>query len=416
MSRIPGPLIERRIRPNRLPDTEWLNAYTAAGSPAGEPLMLSLGETWSGTPPELLAALRRAPDTLHGYQLSMYGYPRLRRVLREYVDATQGPLPPAGWEVAVGWTGTRSAMFDFCDRVRAGWAGRGPDALVVAPSWDYAGMLEPLGFRMRYVTAGPATGLVPDPDLVRAAAAAPGLGLVVINAQHNPTGANWDSELIGALVDAALDQGAAVLVDDAYFGLCPEPTSALAILLERLGNRMDQIPWLGVRSLGKQFRCNGWGLGAVVAEPGFLELFVNEIRTRHTYNYSANLQHAMADWLEDGNAVRAYLRSEQERIGSHRRAVARRLSGSLPAGRLIAGPAAPYLLFPVPRTGAAASTRGFLCRCATEAGVLLADAWPMARPGITGDNGYVRMYLGAPLAALNEACDRLENAELLSVA
>ena len=415
MSGIPPELTDDSLPLSRLPDARWLKDYQDAGCPAGEPIMLSLGETWTGTPPALLDALRAVPDTAHGYQLSMYGLPRLRKALRTYVENTQGPLPPAGWELAVGWSGTRSAMRDFCAHLteRPGHLGR--DALVVAPAWDYAGFLEPLGFRPRHVPTQAHEGLAPTVEAIRAAAAAPGLGLVVINAQHNPTGANWTPEVVHALVDAALAQGAALLLDDAYFGLCPEdekPTSALGILLERLEGRTDKVPWMAVRSLGKQFRCNGWGLGAIVAEPGLLDHFVNEIRPRHTYNYAVHLQQAMADWLEDGPGVRAYLRSQQEDLTAKRHAVLDRLGRHLDPGSLVCGPASPYVLFPLPEEHRD-DARAYLARCVSEAGVLLSDAWPLARTGPTPTSGHVRMYLGPSLPVLLEACDRLASAGLL---
>ncbi|MDI5961132.1 pyridoxal phosphate-dependent aminotransferase [Streptantibioticus silvisoli] len=414
-----GPLRELladSIRPNHLPDVAWLQEYLAGGAPAGEPMMLSLGETWDHTPAALLQALREVPSTSHGYQISMYGLPLLRNVLKEYVADTQRLPRTAEWEVAVGWTGTRSAMRDFAVLVARERAaqGLGPGTvLAVAPAWDYAGFAEPLGFTTAYVPFDPAAADGPSPADVRTAVAglpAGELSVVVVNAQHNPTGANWSPQQVEALLDAAAEHGAAVLVDDAYYGVCPPGetvTSALEILLSRPHDSRGGR-WLGVRSLGKQFHCNGWALGALIAAPDTLDTLVNDLRPQHTFNYAIHLQWAMAQWLADRPAVEEYLRGEQAATAEKRAAVLARLAPDS-ARRAIAGPAAPYVLFPVPD---GMELGDHLRRCVLECGVLLSDAWPLARTGSTERTGYARMYLGPDLDVLMAAVDRLEAAKL----
>jgi N-succinyldiaminopimelate aminotransferase len=397
-------LVDDTVTPNRLRDMTWLTRYLDSGSSAGEPIMLSLGESWGETPTGLLAALREAPDWSHGYQISMYGLPELRQTLRDYVADTQRLPPGRSWELAVSWTGTRSAMRDFGVGLRRG------TMLAVAPAWDYAGVFEPMGFSPAYVPFDPAEHAGPSVAEVEAAAdAVDDLALVVINAQHNPTGANWAPSLVAALIDVALERGAAILVDDAYFGMCPESaTSALEILLHRLGGRPSRVPWLGVRSLGKQFRCNGWGLGAVIAEPSPLDDLVNEVRPQHTFNYTIHLQWALAQWLANRVDVAAYLNEQQAAMTLKRSAVLSWLPPSV-RQRTIAGPAAPYLLYPVP---SGFTVEEYLRRMAVECGVLLSDAWPLARVGGAGSTGYVRLYLGPVLATLEDARDRLSGGGL----
>lgn len=395
-------LMDDDVRPNRLPDVAWLGEYLEAGARAGEPILLSLGETWASTPEALLAALRQVPPDSHGYQISMYGLPTLRKVLKEYVADTQRLPRTTSWELAVSWTGTRSAMRDFATTLKRG------TVLAVAPAWDYSGIFEPLGFDSAYVPFAPAERSGPSVEGARAVAAAvPGnLAMVVINAQHNPTGANWAPELVEALIEIAIERGAAILIDDAYFGVCqldPPPTSALEILLTRLGGEKSPVPWLGVRSLGKQFHCNGWALGAAIAEPALLDDLVNDLRPQHTFNYGIHLQWAMAQWLTDRPEVERYLNRQRADTADKRTAVL----DWLPLGtreRVISGPAAPYLLYPVPE-GIAVTE--YLRRAVLECGVVLSDAWPLARVGPTASTGYVRMYLGPGLADLRTARDRL---------
>jgi aspartate/methionine/tyrosine aminotransferase len=407
------------VPPNHLPDVAWLQQYLAAGAPAGEPVILSLGETWEHTPEPLLDALRGVPSSTHGYQISMYGLPLLRTVLKDYVADTQQLPRSPDWELAVSWTGTRSAMRDFAIHVASerARAGRAPGSvLAVAPAWDYAGFTEPLGFATAYIPFDPAAGSLSPQDIRRAAAAlGPGeLSMVVVNAQHNPTGANWSPDVVATMVEVALERGAAILVDDAYYGLCPpdEPvTSAMRILLGHLERHPTPVPWLGVRSLGKQFHCNGWALGAVTAAPALLDTLVNDIRPRHTFNYAVHLQWAMAQWLMQSAAVDDYLAKERVATASRRAAVLDRLPQDA-RRRTIAGPAAPYVLFPVPGQ---LKVGDYLRSAALDCGVVLSDAWPLARTGDTGedrDTGYARLYLGPDLPVLMAAVDRLEAAGL----
>lgn len=413
-------MLDDTVAPNHLPDVTWLRQYLAAGAPAGEPIMLSLGETWDHTPQPLLDALREAPANSHGYQISMYGLPLLRTVLKEYVADTQRLPRSDAWELAVSWTGTRSAMRDFAIYVAAERArgGRPPGSvLAVAPAWDYAGLTEPLGFDTVYVPFDPANGGSVSPEAVRRTAAglAPGaLSLVVINAQHNPTGANWPPDVVAILVETALEHGAAVLVDDAYYGLCPPEapvTSALEILLGYLDGQRSPVPWLGVRSLGKQFHCNGWALGAVTAEPALLDTLVNDLRPQHTFNYAVQLQWAMARWLGRPSAVAGYLAGERAATAAKRAAVLDRLPEEV-RRRSIAGPSAPYVLFPVPD---GLKVGDYLRSAVLDCGVLLSDAWPLARIGDAGevpDAGYARLYLGPDQELLMAAIDRLAAAGL----
>lgn len=240
------------------------------------------------------------------------------------------------------------------------------------------------------------------------------IGLVVINAQHNPTGLSWDVSAVRALLRIADRHRAAILIDDAYYGFLDPaegPTSALRELLAM--PEAAALPWCAVRSLGKQFNCNGWGLGAIVAHPDLLEELVNVYRAEHTYNSGGILQHAMAEWLTDNAAVSAYLASERNFYAASRAAAITGLvSRGVPVEAIVAGPAGPYLLYPVPRGWP--DRASYLRSCGLEAGVLMSDVWPSVRPLGPQAGRHVRMYLGREPGLVAEACRRLGEAGLLS--
>lgn len=415
MNTLLSSLVEHRLRPNRLPDTEWLHRFLERDD-GREPILLGLGEPWGGTPAALLAGLVTAPAHSHGYQFSMYGLPRLRAELGTYIrDTHRLDGFDDRYEVAVSWTGTRSVMKDFGELLAARQdAARTLKALAVAPAWDYAGVLESVGFSMEYLDPTAFGRWDPTPDMVAeyAAGLTHRLNLVVVNAQHNPTGLSWSPEAVRALIRLGAEHRAGVLIDDAYFGFldpADEPTSAILELLS--ATAATQLPWLAVRSLGKQFNCNGWAIGSI-AGPGWLvDDLVNEHRAVHTYNHGAHLQHAMADWLADRDAVSAFLAQERTAY-ARRRDVAVGALTRYGVTSFVAGPASPYLLYRIP--GEFGTDRGmYLERCAVEQGVLMSDAWPAARQLKPHDGRHVRMYLGRSPSELAEACTRLGEAGLL---
>jgi aspartate/methionine/tyrosine aminotransferase len=75
-----------------------------------EPVILSIGENWEEPPKFLLEALRNVPSVVHGYQLSMYGLPRLRQALKSFLHQSyqlESHHLQVDYEVAVTSAGTR---------------------------------------------------------------------------------------------------------------------------------------------------------------------------------------------------------------------------------------------------------------------------------------------------------------------
>ncbi|MBH5335145.1 pyridoxal phosphate-dependent aminotransferase [Streptomyces pactum] len=417
-----------------MPDAGLLRQYLAAGMPHGEPICMSFGETWDRIPPGLADCLRQVPRSSHGYQLSLHGLPRLRTALAAHLTASHR-LPDTAergrhWEVGVSWTGTRAAMFDFARLVldRRPATARRPVALVAGPAWDYAGVLTPLGYDVRHLPLRFDRGFVPDPEELAELAAeiardpAAGTAMVVVNAQHNPTAVNWSPDSVNALLDAAESAGAAVLIDDAYLNVhdvAVEPTSALRLLLDRrraAGNSTG-APWLAVQSMGKQFGCNGWGVGAVTAPPEILDALVNGYRLHHSLMSSGMLQHAMADWLESVASTQ-FLAEQRVRLTETRAAAEEQFVKRLgyPASAVHTGECTPYIVVRVPPgyAGDEESAREFRAVCFERTGVLTAPVWPwpMPAPEEAGHDPQLRLYLGSGTEGVTEAVRRMSAAGL----
>ncbi|PXX71769.1 N-succinyldiaminopimelate aminotransferase [Nocardia tenerifensis] len=405
--------------PATLDDIALLHAHDATDP--REVVYLSLGETWSRAPAALIRHLAEVPAYSHGYIVAPHGLPALHTVLRRFVVDThrlENLVPEDDFEVAVTQNGTRDAMFDYARLLLdAPGAGR-PQVVCSAPGWDYPGVFAPLGYRVRRFPLDPAAGYQPDPAHIRAmlhvaAREARGAATVlVINAQHNPTGAQWDSRTVTALLDAAADTGAAVLVDDAYHGLCDPPGPIVDVLRTVLTHYRDAMAWLAVRSLGKQFHCNGWGIGVLTGAPDTVSAMVNRQLGHHAFVSSVPLQAAMAAWLMTP-AQRVYSAAIAREYRDKRARVAEALHTVLgfPRDAVFRGTATPYLRTRVPPsyTGPDAEYR-YRRDCLTRAAVL---------PG-SGDMGaqtptdppYIRFYLGAPEPDLSVAVCRMAEAGL----
>lgn len=416
-------------------DVPLLRGHRDQGHDLSRVLYLSLGETWQGPPPGLLAALGDVPAHAHGYQLTPYGLPALRRVLRDYVTRTHRLAETAvlgeDFEVAGTAGSTRSAMRDFGRLLteERPAASAPPIALCASPGWDYPGVLAPLGYEIRHFGLTPEGGYQPDAQEVeeglrRARRDTSGAVLLIVNAQHNPSGANWSAGAVRKMVRAALAFDAHVLVDDAYYAVhdpAVTPTPALRILLEEITSLppgAERPRWLATRSMGKQFNCNGWGVGAAVAAPDTLENLYARLLPQHTYTTAVPLQAAMAAWLADP-AAETHLAEQRAAYAVTRAEVAERIRRDLhyPADSFVAGECGPYLLLPVPPSysfpGAGGSHGDFRRHCLEHAGVLLGEGH-MSTPGrpVRTSQDVVRIYLGVGSQVLAAALERMAQAGL----
>ncbi|WP_185752684.1 pyridoxal phosphate-dependent aminotransferase [Pseudomonas fluorescens] len=412
----------------------WLMEYRDAGNPAGPPIFLSLGETWERTPQALLDLLGRAPRHVHGYQIAMGGYPPLRQKLhslleREY-SLKQDWHSNGRYEVGVCATGTRSLIYDYARYLAKHYAaGRRPVLLTFAPAWDYAGPFRAAGFTTRFLPLLPERGFAPDLaeilDAVDAAGRDPSTTAVfALNVQQNPTAQNLSPDLVDRLLGALVARKIPILIDDAYFAVTApgtEPTCAMRMLLQRLDDADEDpllYPWLLVRSLGKQFSCNGWGIGIAAAPPALLENLFNEWQLHHHYNINGLFQHALAEWIDSPDAE-AYTQTQRSEIQDNRQHFLQLLHDHLGYPSTIlsqSGTCTSFQLFPIPLryTRQPHGAQRFVEDCMRQAGVLFTDAWPLPynRGPDLMEYGFARVFLSARQSTLEEAVHRMEKVGL----
>src|SRR5687768_15707604 len=255
------------------PDNSALRNYIEQGCRHGAPIPLALGESWRGAPAGLLELLAAAPAYCDGYMLAPSGLPDLQLALIDWLSEEYGvPLGSASLLLGASPTGTRSLMHAFGSWLaNEHWRDDRIHLTSFTPSWDYRGVFTPLGFIDNPIALSAENGFAPDLARIEAAIASvprSARQILVLNPQHNPTAVNWPAETLRSTIKLASDAGAALLIDDAYYGLTDSgttPSSALKALLETLGAETS-LPFLLVRSLGKQFGCNGWSIGAYLGD------------------------------------------------------------------------------------------------------------------------------------------------------
>lgn len=419
------------VLPNHLPDVKYLLKYLSGDSrntkKVKDPILLTLGETWELTPRQLIEALITEHTEDHGYQLSMFGLPEFRQSLKRYIEKSERFTCGDRLEVAVNWTGTRSAMYDYglylLDQFKE--TKNTPYFISTDPGWDYEGVFQPLGYQVKYVKLYPDHHFHPLLEefdrVIQEIKKLPNayLAFIVINAQHNPTGNNWNVSIVQEILKLAAKEGCGVLIDNAYYGYTQyeEKTSPLQIVTKTwniLSSSGVTDLIFATRSLGKQFHCNGWAIGAITATPKTLDILVNQYRTIHSYNYHAVYQRAMNQWI-NSSSMNLFLENQHIEKNKKDEYLFRFLLNEIkiPENRFHVGKYAPYLLMEIPHCYHSRSVSHFIRDLFFTTGVLISSCWALPTK-ITKQTHlpYIRMYTGVPYEKLKEALKRLKASQL----
>lgn len=413
-------------------DARKLVSYLAR-SPTLPPIPMAIGDPYllgGGLPAKLAAYERKAPGALGGYTRTPAGAPEARRSIASTTIQRQGlDLEDAGREFNLhltSGTGTRGIMGDFgrymLDKTAAD--GRTPVVLCAAPTWDYAGVFEPMGYKMLFWPLRVENGWLPDAADIQQALdridknnATQRLALVVVNAQHNPTGASWGQETLTMLYEAATGRGAGILLDDPYNAVVTnraQPVSAPALLFEHFARthatQDTKRAWCRVESFGKAFSCNDWGIGSIMAHPDTLRQ-LSGYTFRWAFPRAGKRQWAMARWLADPASDR-YLARQRTALGRKRSLWAKTLRQLGWPGELVpTGEATPYFLTAVPPRflrepdGIARWRQELL----DTTGLLFSFA-SIEQEGTAADIPFLRAYLGGSEKVVEEAVRRLVKA------
>lgn len=422
-------MIDDDVLPNNLRDTKHLIKYLHE-SPWKENeqdlILLALGETWEKISPKLVDLLNETSKEEHGYLMSMYGLPELRNSLKKYISSDEKWPDTSVLELAVNLSGTRNAMIDIgkyiLDIMPAYKKNLTPYFISTNPGWDYEGVYNPLGFKSKLINLNPESGFqinINDFDMaIKEIEKDPNgfLALIIINPQHNPTGNNIDESVIRSIINMVASQGCGLLIDNAYYGSThyQEKTSALKVVIEEwdmiVKNDIDHLIF-ATRTLGKQFHCNGWGIGALIASPNTLDVLVNYYRPIHSYNYFGFLQSTMSKWISSKESSQYLINNSTELIKKQEYiSDFFKYQLNYPLEKFHIGKYTPYMLFEIPPRyqKCPQSLEYYIEDLFFKTGVLLTDCWAKPRSEtLSGDLYYVRMFTGVDEEKLKIALNRM---------
>lgn len=405
--------VQDRFDPS--PENALLRQYIEDGCAHGDPLPLALGETWRGPPQQLIELLASAPFYCDGYLLSPLGLPACQDAVSHWLCRDYGlNLESEALTVGVTPTGTRSVMHAFgAWLINDHWKHQSVHLTSFLPSWDYRGVFCPLGFVDNPIALTPEQGFAPDMNAIDAAihSVPPSARqLIVLNPQHNPTAIGWSEDIVTSIIEIANRVGAAILVDDAYFGLTDAgvtPTSALRAYVHSARSKEKTAPFFLVRSLGKQFNCNGWSVGAFVGSAAGILGTQRQIAARNL-NTGGRMQWALSRWIDSELADHDVMRRrELQRQARHCADVALADIGLDPCD-IIRGDTAPFMAFKVPHAfrNATRPAADFLAHAA-ERGVYFSPLLPSGgNLGREPGDLWARLYLGVGPQMVDEAIRR----------
>ncbi|MBX3574730.1 MAG: aminotransferase [Mesorhizobium sp.] len=254
-----NPLIAGQSPPPVPAVQAWARAYDGRHGP-----LLDLSQAVPGYPPhpDLLAWLgEAAADRAFAGYGPIEGEAALRQAYAAHVGALYGAaLDASNIQIT---SGCNQAFFAAAMAI----AGAGERILMTNPCYfNHETTLAMLGIGIDYVDLDPASGFLPDPDMVEAAFAQGAKALALVT-PNNPTGAVYPPDLLRRLFDICREKGAWLILDETYRDFLP-PGSEPPHGLMSVAGWEDNLVQL--YSFSKSFCIPGHRLGAVTASPAMV--------------------------------------------------------------------------------------------------------------------------------------------------
>ena len=370
---------------------------TADGAPV---LSLSAGEPDFPTPDYVVEAAIRAIREGETRYPPAAGIPELRAAVAAYLnESCGGAYDPSRILVSVG---AKQALFDALFTL----FGPGDRVAFCAPYWvSYPAMVRLARAEPVTIETGPESGFKLTPEGLEEAAAE-GLSGVLLNSPSNPTGATYDAEELGALLDVAEAHDVWVLSDEIYNEILYRPAFA------SVAPRADESAKIVlINGFSKAYAMTGWRVGYAAA-PGELVEAMARLQGHVNTNTARPSQFAALGALGDAEA-------RARAIGEMTTAFERRRDLLLDGVASIAGldalePDGAFYLWVDARRWCEAAGGGSTALCLD----LLENERVAIVPGAAfGTEGWVRISFAASDDVLDEALERLTDAaERLGVA
>ncbi|MDQ6886645.1 MAG: pyridoxal phosphate-dependent aminotransferase [Gemmatimonadota bacterium] len=243
---------------------------------------LGTGEPDFDTPEFIRFAAQRAIDAGATRYTATEGILPLREAIaaRATRDGA-GAAPVAAGEVVVS-TGSKQSLFNACFTL----FGPGDEVLVPTPGWtSYYEMIGLSRATAVPVHGSAANGFKVTASALDRAATSRTRGLI-INSPCNPTGAVYDADELGGILDLAAENGWWVISDEIYRHICYAGVAPSVLAVAQARDRL-----VVVDGVAKAYAMTGWRIGWAIA-PRPVAAAIAALQSHVTSNAAAVSQHA----------------------------------------------------------------------------------------------------------------------------
>ncbi len=260
-----------------------LSARAKAMAAAGENVLnLSVGEPDMPTPAPIVEAAHRALDEGHFGYTAAAGVPPLREAIAE--DRTRRCGVQFSGANVVVTNGAKQALFNALSTA----TDPGDRVGIPLPYWvTYAEQVRALGCEPVFIDCPAATGFAMDTDALDAALSQD-LRVMILNSPSNPTGALWNKEQLGPVLERIAQTDSLIISDEIYEDIVFADSGHVAplALMPDLASRCCVVS-----GLSKAFAMTGWRVGYTVAPQDWTRA-MNALQGHSTSNICAIAQQA----------------------------------------------------------------------------------------------------------------------------
>lgn len=255
--------------------------YELAAEEDGDLVHLELGEPDFDTPSHIVSAACDAAKSGHTRYTDNAGMIGLRNAIAQALQRDAGLVVDPQREVAVTTGGVEAhhlAIHTIADP--------GDEVVVPTPAWPNTVIQAQLADAIpREVALDPAAGFDLDPELV-GETITDDTAVVVLTSPSNPTGQVWDLADMEAVISAAADHDAMVIVDEVYHRLTYDGQNSSVAATTAYPERV-----LTVGSVSKAYAMTGWRVGWLTGPEGIID-HVSKIHEGTTSCVATPCQHA----------------------------------------------------------------------------------------------------------------------------
>lgn len=349
-------------------------------------VFLTVGEPDFDTPPAVVEA---AVDSLRAgntHYTDIVGYPQLRQAVADWHFRTTGQTVEAD-QVVIG-PGAQNALFAAMQML----VGPGDEVITSDPCYStYEAVISSTGAQRVLVPLLPDRGFHLDLEAL-AAAITPRTRALLLNTPHNPTGAVMTRAEVEAVAALCQQHDLWLVSDEVYAALSFDQPHVSPASLPGMAERT-----VVVSSLSKSHAMSGWRVGWVIGP---------KLLARHLHNLFLCMLYGSPGFIQDAALVA--LGQVEGEVAEMREAYRRRRDlvapwlDRLPGLACRPSEGGMFAMADVRQTGLGSLDFARALLAEERVAVLPGDGFGQQA------EGFVRISLGLPDAALREACQRIE--------